>query len=50
MDKNVIFSHKTNQIMKKMSGEKANMALDNLLSPIFYTNPEKLSEQECTVS
>ena len=42
----MFFTHKTKQILEEMSGEKAIMALDNLLTPIFYKSPNKLTEQE----
>ncbi|OQA19787.1 MAG: hypothetical protein BWY63_01649 [Chloroflexi bacterium ADurb.Bin360] len=37
---------KVKKILKEASGQDAIMAIDNLLSPVFYSNPEKLSEEE----
>src|SRR5687767_8536835 len=34
------------QVLSKMSGQDAIMAIDDLLSPIFYSEPESLSEEE----
>ena len=45
----MFFAGKVKQILKKMSGNKAIMAIDNLLSPIFYSKPEKLSDEEKTI-
>jgi hypothetical protein len=42
----MFFSGKVKKILKELSGEKAIIAIDNLLSPIFYSKPEKLSEEE----
>ena len=42
----MFFSGKVKQILNQLSGQKAIMAIDNLLSSIFYSKPEKLSEEE----
>lgn len=33
-------------ILEELAGEQAIMAIDGLLSPIFYSNPDKLSKEE----
>ena len=45
----MLFKGKVKKILDEKSGEKAIMAIDNLLSPIFYSKPEKLSEEEKTI-
>jgi len=40
---------KVKKILKNKSGEEAIMAIDNLLKPIFYSHPDKLTEEEKTV-
>ena len=45
----MFFSRKVKKILKEQAGEKAIMAIDNLLTPIFYSAPEKLSEEEQTI-
>jgi hypothetical protein len=42
----MFFNRKVQDILKKQAGEKAIMAIDNLLTPIFYSNPQKLTEEE----
>ncbi len=42
----MIFTGKVKNILKEMSGEKAIMAIDNLLTPIFYSEPDELSKEE----
>jgi len=42
----MFFQGKVKKILEEMQGEKAIIALDNLLSPIFYSEPEKLSKEE----
>ena len=42
-------SKQVRQILDEMSGQDAIMAIDNLLSPIFYSEPEKLSDEEKTI-
>jgi hypothetical protein len=37
---------KVKQILSEESGQKAIMAIDDLLSQIFYSDPETLSEEE----
>jgi Domain of unknown function (DUF4375) len=39
-------SKQVSQILREMSGQDAIMAIDNLLAPIFYSEPEKLSDEE----
>lgn len=39
-------SKQVSQILGKSSGQDAIIAIDNLLSPIFYSQPEKLSDEE----
>ena len=39
-------STKVSQIISQISGQDAIMTIDNLLTPIFYSEPEKLSGEE----
>jgi hypothetical protein len=40
---NMFSSKKTEKILKNKDGQEAIIEIDNLLSPIFYENPEKLT-------
>ena len=42
-------NRKVKKILKEKSGQEAIMAIDDLLTPIFYSNPEELSEEEKTI-
>jgi hypothetical protein len=42
----MFFGKKTEKILKNKNGQDAIIAIDNLLSPIFYKNPEKLTLYE----
>lgn len=45
----MFFNGKVKKILEEKSGEEAIMTIDNLLSPIFYSKPEKLSKEEKTI-
>ena len=45
----MLFKGKVKKILDEQSGEKAIMAIDMLLTPIFYSKPGKLSEEEKTI-
>jgi hypothetical protein len=45
----MLFSKKVKKILKEHSGEKAIIEIDSLLTPIFYSAPEKLSMEEKTI-
>jgi hypothetical protein len=42
----MLFVNKVEAILKKQSGQDAIIAIDNLLTPLFYSNPDKLSLPE----
>ena len=42
----MLFGGKVKNILKNKNGQDAIIEIDNLLSPIFYSNPEKLSSKE----
>jgi hypothetical protein len=39
-------SQQVSRILSEMSGQDAIMAIDNLLTPVFYSEPEKPSDEE----
>lgn len=45
----MFLTRRVKKILKDKSGEKAIMAIDNLLTPIFYSHPDKLTEEEKTI-
>jgi hypothetical protein len=45
-ENNMFFGKKIEKIIKNKNGQEAIIEIDNLLSPIFYKNPEKLSLPE----
>ncbi|MCA9955580.1 MAG: DMP19 family protein [Ardenticatenaceae bacterium] len=45
----MLFSKKVKKILKEQSGEKAIIEIDSLLTPIFHSAPEKLSNEEKTI-
>jgi hypothetical protein len=40
---NMFFGKKTEKILKNKNGQNALVDIDNLLSPVFYKNPKKLT-------
>ena len=45
----MFLTRRIKKILKDKSGEEALMAIENLLTPIFYSHPNKLTEEEKTI-
>lgn len=45
----MLFKRKVKKILDEQAGEKAIMAIDMLLTPIYYSKPDKLSDEEKTI-